>query len=209
MLGIFFEYKMPRKFFIPAQLIIAGFALLAYMAAAFGQEIQRPIKKNNSKPFNKTHPLKMSSPKTLTISELDAEKMRALTGRQGGRSRPLLLYLWYTDCQPCRPYFTDVERIAREYQGRGLDIVTVAVGPMDNQEKLAHYFSAPPQVPVYLLKELTDEVSDEVFQKDWEVTVPATFGYDARGQVVFRHTAIVSDYYSVLKRAAEQLLSHR
>jgi hypothetical protein len=111
-------------------------------------------------------------------------------------------------------HFTDVERVWHDYQGRGLDLATVAVGPMDNQEKLLQYFKTAavqgaPQVPIYLLNELTDELAAEVFQKDWEVTVPAAFGYDVQGRVVFMHTGIETDYFPILKQAADQLLSAR
>ncbi len=113
------------KLFITAWIIIVGFLLPTRTATTFGQETKYPIQRNDSKSSGKTRPLKMSPQPTFTISELDDEKMRVLTGRQGGRAHPLLLYLWYTDCQPCRTYFSDVERISREYQGRGLDVVTV------------------------------------------------------------------------------------
>lgn len=174
-----------------------------------GQEnIERHNEKNNP-PFTDKHSMREISSQTKPdILELDEEKIHALIGRSGGRAKPLLLYLWYTDCEPCRTHFNDVERLSREYHGRGLDVIGVAVAPMDNKEKLLKYFaSQATQVPIYLLKNLDDELAEDIFQKDWEVTVPSVFGYDRKGRVQIMLTQIEGDYYAGLKKAAEQLLS--
>lgn len=178
---------------------------------ATGQGIKRQANQNDPPLSDKRHMTEHTSQTILTITELDDAGMRALIGRQDdhrGRAKPLLLYLWYTDCGPCQAHFKDVARLSREYQGRGLDIVTVAISPMDDKGKLSRYFAAtPPQVPIYLLKKLDDELAEEIFQKDWEVTVPSVFGYDGKGRMVVMLTQIDGEYYAGLKKAAEQLLA--
>lgn len=84
--------------------------------------------------------LQKSEPSTSpSITELNDEKIKQLIGRAGGRTKPLMLFLWYTDCQPCRERLPMVERIYREYAGRGLEVALVSVGPMDNRAKLSRY----------------------------------------------------------------------
>lgn len=174
------------------------------------QVIERHDKENNPPRVDKRRANDAGTPPSIMIGELDDERMHALIGRRAdhrNRTKPLLLYLWFSDCQPCRAHFNDVERLYREYHARGLDVVTVAVSPMDTKEKLLHYFAAaPPSVPIYLLKKLDDDLAEDIFQKDWEVIVPSIFGYDAKGRVVVMLTQIDGDYYSGLKKAAEQLV---
>jgi len=201
-------FNMLRKPFVALLLLSVMYSM---SFSVTGQTIKRPDDKNDPTSVDERRMTDNSSPTTLTITELDAEAMRALIGRKNdhrGRAKPLLIYLWYTDCGPCQAHFKDVARLWYEYQGRGLDIVAVAISPMDDKEKLTRYFGAtPPQVPIYLLKELDDELAEDIFQKDWEVTVPSVFGYDVNGRMVVMLTQIDGDYYAGLKKAADGLFA--
>lgn len=144
---------------------------------------------------------------TPSITELDDEKIKQLIGRSGGRAKPLFLYLWYTDCQPCRERLPAVERIQREYAGRGLEVALVSVGPMDNRTKLTRYLlDQQLNTPAYLLDELTEELAEELFQTDEEIIVPMVLIYDRKGRLIATRTGIEGDYYREIQTAVEKVL---
>lgn len=143
------------------------------------------------------------------VQALDDEGVRKLIGRRGGgRPHPLLLFLWHTACQPCRERIADVARIGDEYRARGLEVALVSVGAADDREKVSLFLTEHRiNAPAYLLDDLTDELAEEIFLRDWEVTVPAAFFYDRRGQLVTSETIIGRIGYETLKSDALKLLA--
>src|SRR5215831_11028914 len=106
------------------------------------------------------------------VTELDENKIKSLVGIRGGRARPLLLYLWYTACQTCCAKLTDVDTIYAEYHDRGLDVALVSIRPMDNKDSLSAYLEGHnTHAPVYLLDDLDEDLSEQIFLKDWEAVV--------------------------------------
>lgn len=143
-----------------------------------------------------------------TIHKLDEEGIKQLIGRRGGRSRPLLLFLWYTACQLCRERLEDVIRINNEYRERGLDLALVSISPIVNQASLSRFLTENKiGAPAYLLEALEDELAEEIFLRDWEVTVPSVFFYDHRGHLMASETEVKRINYQILKDDAVKLLS--
>lgn len=148
----------------------------------------------------------------VIVHDLDDAGIKKLIGRLGRRERPLLVYMWYTACEQCRSRLRDVQRIYDEDQTRGLDVVVVSINPIDTKESLSKYLSEHKvTVPAYLLGELDDELAEDIFKREWEVTVPSMFFYDPKGHLIFSETEPSAISYSSLKIHADKLLalSHR
>ncbi|HKV38687.1 MAG TPA: redoxin domain-containing protein [Blastocatellia bacterium] len=133
--------------------------------------------------------------------------MRALLGRRGGRLRPLMLFLFYTACQPCVERLQDVQRIYDELGSKGLDVVIVSIRPMDDDAKLADCLRASRiHLPVFILSELTDDMAEEFFLPDWEAVVPSVFVYDRAGHLVTSTTETKNINYDRLHSQALKVL---
>jgi cytochrome oxidase Cu insertion factor (SCO1/SenC/PrrC family) len=157
--------------------------------------------------INQDHPNSLAA-RSRQVTELDENAIRKLVGIPGGRARPLLLYLWYTACQPCCAKLADVDKVYAEYHDRGLDVALVSIGPMDNKDSLSAYLEEHRvRAPAYLLTELDDELAEQILLKDWEVIVPSAFFYSRSGRVVAADTEAAAIEYSSLKRRVERLLS--
>ncbi len=142
------------------------------------------------------------------VRDLDEAAIKSLIGRGGGRTRPLMLYLWYTACEPCRARLSDVERIYDEYQTRGLDVAIISISPIDHKETLSKYLMENKvRVPAYLLQRLDDELAEDIFKPDWEVIVPSAFFYDVKGHLVSSETELAGISYASLKTDANKLLT--
>lgn len=142
-----------------------------------------------------------------SITELNDEKIKQLIGRAGGRAKPLMLFLWYTDCQPCRERLPIVERIYHEYAGRGLEVALVSVGPMDNRVKLSRYIlDQRLKIPAYLLDDLTDELGEDVFQTDEEIIVPMVLIYNRKGRLIASRTRLEGKHYRDIQTVVEKVL---
>jgi len=153
-------------------------------------------------------PTSSSSKNKSSIPKLDDDAMRELVGLTGKRTRPLMVYLWYTACQPCDQRLADIDRIFLEFKNKGLDVALVAIEPMDEPEELSKYLKDHRIVtPTYLLNSFEDDLSNDVFLKDWEAIVPSVFFYDRTGHIVFSETKEARIDYSQLKPRVLQAVS--
>jgi len=143
-----------------------------------------------------------------SIPKLDDEAMRTLVGLNGKRISPLMVYLWYTACQPCDDRLTDIDKIFLEFKNRGLDVALVAIEPLDETKGLLQYLSDHKIVtPTYLLNSFEDDLSNDVFLKDWEAIVPSVFFYDRNGHIIFSETDETHIDYRQLKPRVSDALS--
>lgn len=147
----------------------------------------------------------------FAVREIDTAALTALLRRDGeGRNRPLLVNFWATWCIPCREEFPDLVRIDNEFRPRGLEFFTVSL------DEPAEITTTVPQflremratgIPAYLLN--APEPADAITAVDpaWGGGLPATFLYDARGQLVFKHTGRIRP--AELRAAIERAISAR
>lgn len=134
--------------------------------------------------------------------------MRELVGLTGKRTRSLMVYLWYTACQPCDQRLADIDKLYLEFRNKGLDMALVAIEPMDEPEALSKYLKDHQIVtPTYLLNTFEDDLSNDVFLKDWEAIVPSVFFYDRKGHLVFSETKEARIDYAQLKPRVTAALS--
>ena|SRR5256885_6409237 len=125
----------------------------------------------------------------LTVSEIDAEGLKKVLQRGPQASHPLLVNFWATWCEPCREEFPDLVKIAEAYKARGLDFALVSLDDAEDINTKVPEFLREMRVelPSYLLNVNEPETAIQAVDPTWKGDLPATFLYDAQGQVVFRH----------------------
>lgn len=118
---------------------------------------------------------------------ITAEELRALLKREG--ARPLLVNYWATWCDPCREEFPDLVKIDREYRTQGLDSIAISLDDLAELKTGVPRFlrQMKARMPVYLLNVADPEPSINLVDPTWGGALPATFLYDARGEIVFKH----------------------
>jgi len=138
---------------------------------------------------------------------INAEEMRNLLKRNGGR--PLLVNYWATWCDPCRDEFPDLVKIDRQYRAKGLDFIAITL------DDLADINTAVPKflremkatMPVYLLNVSDPEPAINSVDSGWSGALPATFLYNNKGEVVYKHFGRIRT--DELRTAIEKLVGSK
>ena len=126
--------------------------------------------------------------KPATVAQvITAEELPALLKRAG--ARPLLVNYWATWCDPCREEFPDLVKIDKEYRTQGLDSIAISLDDLAELKTGVPKFLRQMKVkmPVYLLNAPDPELSIKMVDPKWSGALPATFLYDAKGEIVFKH----------------------
>jgi thiol-disulfide isomerase/thioredoxin len=140
-----------------------------------------------------------------TARAINAEELRALFKRDG--TRPLLVNYWATWCDPCRDEFPDLVKIDKQYRPQGLDFIAITL------DDLADLKTAVPKflrlmnatMPVYLLNVADPEPAINSVDPEWGGALPATFLYNNKGEVVYKHFGRVKT--DELRTAIEKVMS--
>lgn len=143
------------------------------------------------------------------VREIDAEGLKKILQRDGKAARPLLINFWATWCEPCREEFPDLVQIDKDYKARGLEFVTVSLDdPADIKTSVAQFLRqmrAP--APAYLLNVPDPEPSIKMVDATWGGALPATFLYDAQGQIIYKHFGRVKP--AELREALDKVTSDK
>jgi thiol-disulfide isomerase/thioredoxin len=128
------------------------------------------------------------------IREIDLEGLKKILQRDYKQSRPLLVNFWATYCEPCRDEFPDLVEIDKDFKGRGLEFITVSLDDSAEIKTSVPQFLRQMRaaMPAYLLNVIDPEPAIKWVDKTWGGALPATFLYDARGQVIFKHMGRVN-----------------
>jgi thiol-disulfide isomerase/thioredoxin len=123
------------------------------------------------------------------VRQINAEELKMLLQRGSKQSRPLLVNFWATWCDPCREEFPDLVQIDKDYKARGLDFVVVSLDdPGDVKTSVTQFLQqAHAAMPAYLLNVVDPEPVIKGVDAEWTGSLPATFLFDAQGQIVFKH----------------------
>jgi thiol-disulfide isomerase/thioredoxin len=138
------------------------------------------------------------------VSEIDTEALKRMLARQ--KERPLLVNFWATWCDPCRDEFPDLVKIDAEYRPRSLDFVTVSLDDVQEIKTEVPKFlvSMNAKMPTFLLNVADPEPAINAVDPKWQGDLPATFLYDVKGDVVYKHFGRVNA--AELRAAIEKVI---
>lgn len=143
------------------------------------------------------------------VREIDLEGLKKLLQRGGNQARPLLVNFWATWCDPCREEFPDLVQIDKDYKARGLEFITVSLDDAGEIKTVVPQFLRQMRstMPAYLLNVPDPEPVIKFIDEAWGGGLPATYLYDAQGQVVFKHMGRVKP--AELRKAIETVTSDK
>ena len=126
------------------------------------------------------------------VSAIDTDALKGLITQQ--RERPLLVNFWATFCDPCRDEFPDLVKIDKQYRPQSLDFVTVSLDDIDQlKTDVPKFLSAMnATMPAYLLNVTDPEPAINFIDRRWQGDLPATYLYNEKGEVVYRHIGRVN-----------------
>jgi thiol-disulfide isomerase/thioredoxin len=128
------------------------------------------------------------------VVEIDGDGLKNLLARGEEQSaRPLLINFWATWCVPCRKEFPDLVKIDLEYRGRGLEFVVISADDVSELKADVPKFLGRMRaaMPAYLLNATDTEAAIAQIDPTWGGELPATFLFNRRGKLVFKHTGII------------------
>lgn len=139
--------------------------------------------------------------------KINAEEMQALLKRDG--VRPLLVNYWATWCVPCREEFPDLVRIDKQYRPKDLDFIAISLDDLADLKIAVPKFlrEMRAEMPNYLLNVSDPEPAIKSVDASWDGTLPATFLYNEKGEVVYRHYGRIKT--AELRAAIEKLVGSR
>ncbi|HET6671686.1 MAG TPA: redoxin family protein [Pyrinomonadaceae bacterium] len=146
-----------------------------------------------------------SQPK-ISVAAIDADGLVAVLKRGATNNKPLLVNFWATWCDPCREEFPDLVKIDKQYRPQGLDFTAVSIDDLSEIETTVPQFLREMQVtvPTYLLNVSDPELAMSKVDPQWSGALPATFLYDAQGQLVYKRLGRIK--VPELTEAIEKLL---
>ena len=141
------------------------------------------------------------------VSPIDTEALKGLLTQQ--RERPLLVNFWATFCDPCRDEFPDLVKIDKDYRPRSLEFVTVSLDDFTDIKTSVPQFldSMKATMPAYLLNVSDPEPAINLVDTRWQGDLPATFLYNEKGEVVYKHIGRVNT--AELRAAIEKVVSKK
>lgn len=138
------------------------------------------------------------------VSAIDTEALKGLISQQ--RERPLLVNFWATFCDPCRDEFPDLVKIDKDYRPHSLEFVTVSLDDMSeiNAEVPKFLDLMKATMPAYLLNVPDPEPAINFIDRRWRGDLPATYLYNEKGEVVYKHIGRVNA--AELREAIEKVV---
>src|SRR5215470_5492409 len=162
-----------KKVIIPVVLciLVAGLTAPAQRKKGYGKQPDKPLP---------------------VVSAIDTDALKGLITQQ--RERPLLVNFWATFCDPCRDEFPDLVKIDKDYGARSLEFFTVSLDDMsDIKTEVPKFLDAmKAKMPAYLLNVNDPEPAINLVDRKWRGDLPATFLYNEKGEVVYRHIGRVN-----------------
>ena len=106
----------------------------------------------------------------------------------------MLVNFWATFCDPCRDEFPDLVKIDKDYRPHALEFVTVSLDDMSEIKTEVPKFlgSMKANMPAYLLNATDPEPAINLVDPRWRGDLPATFLYNEKGEIVYKHIGRVN-----------------
>ena len=123
----------------------------------------------------------------IAVLEIDDEALKALLKRDP--ARPLVINFWATWCDPCRDEFPDLVKMDKEYRPKGIDFAAVSLDDLADIKTAVPRFLRQMRatMPAYLLNVPDPELAINAVDPQWSGALPATFLYNAQGELVYKH----------------------
>ncbi|HET9480110.1 MAG TPA: TlpA disulfide reductase family protein [Pyrinomonadaceae bacterium] len=123
----------------------------------------------------------------IVVEPIDLEALKTLLTQP--RQHPLLVNFWATFCDPCRDEFPDLVKIDKDYRPHSLEFVTVSLDDVSDIKTTVPEFlgSMKATMPAYLLNVSDPEPAIDLVDPRWRGDLPATYLYNEKGEMVFRH----------------------
>ena len=146
---------------------------------------------------------KAAAPKVV-VEPIDTDKLKNILSQQ--RQRPLLVNFWATFCDPCRDEFPDLVKIDKEYRPQSLEFVTVSLDDVTDIKTTVPEFlvAMKATMPAYLLNVPDPEPAIDAVDPKWRGDLPATYLYNEKGEIVYRHIGRVDP--AELRKEIEKLV---
>jgi len=124
------------------------------------------------------------------------------------KDKPLLVNFWATYCDPCRDEFPDLVKVDTDFRPKSLDFVTISLDDVgDIKTKVPQFLNQmKATMPAYLLDVSDPEPAINAVDPKWQGDLPATFLYNAKGDVVFKAFGRVNT--AALREAIEHLVKN-
>jgi thiol-disulfide isomerase/thioredoxin len=141
------------------------------------------------------------------IRAINTDELRSLLKREV--ARPLLVNFWATWCDPCRDEFPDLVRIDARYRSKGLDFIAVSLDDLADIKTQVPKFlqEMHASMLVYLLNVPDPQPAINLVDPKWGGALPATFLYNAQGQIVYKRLGRIND--AELRAAIEKLVGSK
>jgi len=121
----------------------------------------------------------------VVLQMATADTLQAL--RKNGTGKFLVVNFWATWCEPCREEFPDLEDMARMYQKRPFELVTVSTNYPDEKEAVKKFLEEQKAVTRNYIFGTTDPYQlIGAFDKTWSGGVPFTMVLSPNGDVLYK-----------------------
>ena len=143
----------------------------------------------------------------VSARAINAEEMQALLKRDG--VRPLLVNFWATWCDPCREEFPELVEIDKQYRLKDVDFIAISLDDFADLKTAVPKFlrEVRAKMPVYLLNVPDPEPAIKSVDPAWDGALPATFLYNQKGEVVYKHLGRVKT--AELRAAIEKVIKEK
>ncbi len=179
-----------KRLALSAIFSITAFLIIEVSAVPVSPQARQTKRVAAAKSSVKTTAQKKAAMKP-TVRVINDVELAMLLRRDPQQPRPLLVNFWATWCVPCRDEFPDLVRIDEQYRPRGLDFITVSLDDVSELTQNVPLFLRQvrgERIPAYLLNAIDPDAAITAVDNMWRGELPATFLFDARGQLVFKHS---------------------
>ncbi|HEY5404807.1 MAG TPA: redoxin domain-containing protein [Pyrinomonadaceae bacterium] len=146
------------------------------------------------------------APAKVSVEAINTDALKVLIAKP--KDKPLLVSFWATWCDPCRDEFPDLVKIDKDYRPQSLDFVTISLDEVADIKTSVPAFLSQMKatMPAYLLDVKDPEPAINAVDPRWQGDLPATFLYNAKGEIIYKHVGRVNTVE--LREAIEKLIKN-
>lgn len=149
-------------------------------------------------------PARAASKRPIAVSPVSTSVMKKAIAAHKGQVT--VVNFWATWCGPCVAEFPDLVKLANNYAGKGVAVMSVSANDVSEIKKdvLPFLTKQKANFENYLIKESDPDVFINSFDPKWQGDIPRTFVYDKTGKLTAELTGMQT--YSSFSAAVEKAL---